>query len=70
MFLVDESRIELSGACFDYSTVLAAVGINGAVDYTIVNGKVVVRDGRLVYANQAQLNANVNREAKKMLSLP
>ena len=66
LFLVDENRLELAGACFDYKTVLAAVGISGAVDHTIVNGNVVVRGGRLEKAEAAQLCRAACREAQKM----
>ena len=66
LFLVDESRLELAGACFDYKTVLAAVGISGAVYYTVVNGNVVVHGGRLEKAEAAQLCRDACCEAKKM----
>ena len=48
LFLIDSRRIELTGACFDPKSVLATVGVRGPVDYTVVNGKITVRDGRLV----------------------
>ena len=48
MFLIDSRRLELTGACFDPKSVLATVGVRGPVDYTVVNGKITVRDGRLV----------------------
>ena len=48
LFLIDSRRLELTGACFDPKSVLATVGVRGPVDYTVVNGKITVRDGRLV----------------------
>ena len=46
-FLVNLNRIEMVGAQFDPKSVLCTVGLKGCVDYTVVNGKIVVRDGRL-----------------------
>ncbi len=48
LFLIDERRLELVGSCYDAGSVLATVGVRGPVDCTIVNGRVVVRDGKLV----------------------
>ena len=47
LFLIDSRRLELVGACYDPQSVLATVGVRGAVDYTVVNGKITVREGRL-----------------------
>ena len=47
-FLVDFDRIEMVGAQFDPASALCTVGLKGSVDYTVVNGRIVVRDGRLV----------------------
>lgn len=47
LFLIRRDRLELVGADLDVKSMLGTVGFKGAVDYTVVNGKVVVRDGRL-----------------------
>ena len=47
-FLVDSRRLELVGGEYSPADVLATVGLRGPVDYTVVNGKVVVKEGRLV----------------------
>ncbi len=36
------------GACFDPKSVLATVGVRGPVDYTVVNGHIIVKGGYLV----------------------
>jgi cytosine/adenosine deaminase-related metal-dependent hydrolase len=46
-FLISADRLELVGACEDPASVLATVGVRGPVDYTVVNGCVAVREGRL-----------------------
>ena len=47
LFLIDSRRLELVGACYDPKAVLATVGVRGPVDYTVVNGRITVREGRL-----------------------
>ena len=47
-FLVDSRRLELVGVEYSPADVLATVGLRGPVDYTVVNGKVVVKEGHLV----------------------
>lgn len=48
LFLIDTRRLELVGTHMDPKSLLGTVGYKGAVDYTVVNGRVVVRQGRLV----------------------
>ncbi len=47
LFLIRRDRLELVGADLDVKSMLGTVGFKGPVDYTVVNGKVVVREGRL-----------------------
>ncbi len=46
-FLVDRRRLELVGACYDPKNVFGTVGLRAPVDYTVVNGKITVSEGRL-----------------------
>ena len=46
-FLVDTRRLELVGADLDPKSMLGTVGLKGPVDYTVVNGRITVREGRL-----------------------
>lgn len=48
LFMIRRNRLELVGADLDVKSMLGTVGIKGSVDYTVVNGRVVVKDGRLV----------------------
>lgn len=52
LFMIDSRRLELVGAAFDPKAVLATVGVRGAVDYTIVHGKICVKDGQLVTVDE------------------
>ncbi|MDO4554876.1 MAG: 8-oxoguanine deaminase [Lachnospiraceae bacterium] len=51
-FLIDTRRLELVGADLDPKSMLGTVGFKSAVDYTIVNGKVTVREGRLTSVDE------------------
>lgn len=57
LFLVDARRLELVGALYDPKSVLATVGLRGAVDYTVVNGRVTVARGELLTLDEARLAA-------------
>ena len=56
LFLVDSRRIELTGASESPEAMLATVGLKGAVDYTFVGGRMVVRNGRLCNADEAAIS--------------
>lgn len=60
-FLVDQNRLELVGAQFDVKSMLATIGLKGSVDYTVVNGKVAVKEGRLagIDENKTVEKANI-----------
>ena len=59
-FLVDSRRLELTGGEYSPADVLATVGLRGPVDWTVVNGKVVFRDGHLTTVYESA----VAREAR------
>lgn len=67
LFLVDASRLELVGACYDPKSVLGTVGIKGPVDYTVVNGRVVVDHGHLTGVDEIRLSEEANREVARYL---
>ena len=55
LFLVDSRRLELVGGEYSPADVLATVGLRGPVDYTVVNGKVVVKEGHLVTVDEEKV---------------
>lgn len=63
-FLVDSRRIELTGASESPEAMLATVGLKGAVDYTFVGGRMVVRNGSLCNADEEA----ISRESESKLS--
>lgn len=60
-FLVDMNRIDMIGAWSDPQSVLCTVGLKGSVDYTVVNGKIVVSEGRLVQVEEERLIEKANQ---------
>lgn len=55
LFMVDTGGLELSGALHDPKNLLAHAGVTGPVWLTMVNGKVVYREGRLCGVDEAAL---------------
>ena len=45
--MINSNRIEFIGAEYDPKSILGTVGCKAHVDYTIIAGKVVVKDGKL-----------------------
>ena len=67
LFLVDSRRLELVGSSFDPQNMLATVGLRGPVDYTVVNGSVTVRQGRLATVDEESLAATANACCRRYL---
>lgn len=68
MFLLDTRRLELVGTQLDPKSLLGTVGWKGAVDYTVVNGKVVVKNGHLVGVDETVEAEKANALVTKYLS--
>jgi len=68
-FLLDSRRLELVGAGYDPKSLLCTVGLKAPVDYTVVNGRVAVRSGRLTGVDEERLAEQANREAARYLGV-
>ena len=68
-FLVNAERFELVGAGYDPASMLCTVGLKGAVDHTVVNGKITVRDGNLVRVDEATLVREAQTEITRYLQM-
>ena len=68
LFLVDSRRLELVGSEFSPADVLATVGLRGPVDYTVVQGRVVVKEGHLVTIDEATVAEDARRCCRDYLS--
>lgn len=66
-FMIDRQQIALTGADFDPANVLGTVGYKGSVSFTIVAGRVVVKDGKLVNADEEKIAAEAGKQVRKYL---
>lgn len=67
LFMIDTNRLELAGALLDPKCMLATVGYNRPVDYTIVNGKIVVRQGELCTIDEKAVAEKSNKLVEKLI---
>ncbi len=68
LFMIDSRRLELTGTLLDPKSLLGTVGWKGAVDYTVVNGKVVVRQGHLVTVDEADQTRKAHKAVADYLA--
>jgi cytosine/adenosine deaminase-related metal-dependent hydrolase len=67
MFLVNTKRLGFAGGLSDAVSALVNSGDSQIVDMTIVNGKIVVREGRLININEENLIEKANQISQKMI---
>ncbi|MFW6029093.1 MAG: 8-oxoguanine deaminase [Halanaerobiales bacterium] len=68
MFLVNSKRLGFAGGLNDPVSALINTGDTQIVDFTIVNGKTVVRDGRLITYDENEIIENANRISQEMIN--
>ncbi len=66
--MFDVMKLEYAGALSDPAAALLFSGYNHGVDHLIVNGKFVVKGGRLAGANEERIRDEANRCAKRLLT--
>jgi 8-oxoguanine deaminase len=69
LVLYDMSAIQYAGALSDPLAALVFSGYNHEVAYSIVNGKIVVREGKLVGCDESEIVQKVNELTKKLSKL-
>ena len=67
MFLINTKRLGFAGGLSDSVSALVTSGDSQIVDITIVNGKMVVRDGRLVTIDEDKVAEKANKISQKMI---
>jgi len=67
MFLINTRRLGFAGGLSDSVSALVTSGDSQIVDMTIVNGKIVVRDGRLVTIDEDKVAENANKISQKII---
>lgn len=66
-FLIRYDRPELLGAHLDPMSIFGTVGCHAPVDYTVVNGRITVRDGRLLHVDEARIQREGRAKIEKLL---
>ena len=69
MFLLDSAKLELVGTSLDPKAVFGTVGVKQPAEYTIVNGKITVCDGRLVNIDEDRIAAEADKKCMDYLSM-
>ena len=59
----------MKNACFDAKSVLGTVGLRGPVDYTVVQGKITVRQGRLATVDEERVAETANKKCAAYLDM-
>jgi hydroxyatrazine ethylaminohydrolase len=67
LFMIDTEKLELSGALHDPANLLAKIGTTGPVWLTMVNGKVVYRDGVLLGVDEKELAAEAENTCTRVI---
>ncbi|MDD4541624.1 MAG: 8-oxoguanine deaminase [Eubacteriales bacterium] len=67
ILLMNVSRLDLVGTYYDAQNILSTVGLKGYFDYTIINGKVTVREGKVVNLDEEKLISDANHQIVKLL---
>jgi 8-oxoguanine deaminase len=62
----DVHKLEYAGALSDPLAALLFAGVNHQAAYTIINGRVVVEQGRLVGVDEGDLTEKANRIAARI----
>ena len=66
---IDMSRLGYAGAFSDPLAAIVYAGLDHRVDYNIVNGEVVVEDGKLVTGDEEEIAVTANEASVRMLEL-
>jgi cytosine/adenosine deaminase-related metal-dependent hydrolase len=66
---MDLSRLGYAGAFSDPLAAIVYAGLDHRVDYTIVNGEIVVEERRLVNGDEEEIAVTANEASVRMLEL-
>ena len=66
-FMIDTEKLELSGALHDPANLIARMGVTGPVWLTMINGKVVYRDGALSGIDEKKLAAEAESTCTRVI---
>lgn len=67
LFMIDSRRLEYAGALFNDTALPVVTGISQNVDMTVVGGRIVVKDGRLVRVEEERIAEAAGTAALRMV---
>jgi len=67
LFMIDTDRIELVGTLQDPKNLFGAVGYSSPVDYTIVDGRIIVKKGELLTIDEHDIVTRAGVHLNRML---
>ncbi len=67
LFMINKNRVELIGATFDPKSMLGTVGFKNSVDYTIINGKIVVEKGEIKTIDEKEIVRKATEVVNKLI---
>ena len=68
LFMIDMRKLEMVGANFDPKSLFGTIGWKNTVDYTVVNGKVVVEKGKIITIDEEKIYKLADDTENKYLS--
>jgi cytosine/adenosine deaminase-related metal-dependent hydrolase len=68
LFALDVSKLEHAGALLDPASFLGTIGYSRPAKLTMVNGKIVYRDGQLLGIDEEKVKAQADAEVAKIYS--
>ncbi|KFZ26759.1 MAG: 8-oxoguanine deaminase [Candidatus Izimaplasma bacterium HR2] len=69
MFVLDTTRLQYVGTNKDPIALLATVGVNHPVDYTIINGKIIVQDGEIKTIDENKIVKEANIKFEEFINM-
>lgn len=68
LFMLNTERLQYVGTNKDPIALLTTVGVNHPVDYTIINGRIIVEKGILKTINEKEIVKNANKKFEEFIS--
>ena len=69
LFMLDTTRLQYVGTNKDPIALLATVGVNHPVDYTIINGKIIVQDGEIKTIDENKIVKEANIKFEEFINM-
>ncbi len=69
LFMLDITRLQYVGTNKDPIALLATVGVNHPVDYTIINGKIIVQDGKIKTIDENKIVKEANIKFEEFINM-